>query len=80
VDERGNLVKQDYQIKTLAANVASVQAKKKKENPYLAHRTPAVRAKGPEDGTASVLPPEMSEEKETPQPAIPIVNIVYFSS
>ncbi|CAM9669403.1 unnamed protein product, partial [Ectocarpus fasciculatus] len=40
IDEKGNLVTQQYQIKTLAANVAGLQAQKKKENPYLSHRTP----------------------------------------
>lgn len=36
IDEHGNLVKQDTsQLKTLAANLA---VKKKKENPYLAHK------------------------------------------
>lgn len=40
IDEKGNLVTQGYQIKTLAANVAGLQEKKKKENPYLLHRIP----------------------------------------
>ncbi len=38
VDEKGGLVKQSGFVKTLAANVAVGQAKKKKDNPYLAHR------------------------------------------
>jgi hypothetical protein len=39
IDEHGNLVKQEFQpVRTLAANVAAVNATKKKENPYLAHR------------------------------------------
>ena len=41
IDEHGNLVKQDVgQIKTLALNNSVVAAKRKKENPYLAHRAP----------------------------------------
>lgn len=33
------MVKKDSIVKTLAANVAAENAKKKKENPYLSHRT-----------------------------------------
>lgn len=40
IDEYGNVVKSGAaQVKTLAANVAVEKANKKKENPYLAHRT-----------------------------------------
>lgn len=39
IDERGLAVKQDLQHKTLAANVSESHEKKKKDNPYLAHRT-----------------------------------------
>lgn len=53
IDEKGNLVTQQYQIKTLAANVAGLQAQKKKENPYLSHRTPHHQdVKGPVDPAA----------------------------
>ena len=39
IDEQGNLVKSDFtQVKTLAVNNQIVQAQRKKENPYLAHR------------------------------------------
>jgi hypothetical protein len=38
IDDKGNLVRKTDQVKTLAANVAVGQARKKKENPYLAHR------------------------------------------
>lgn len=39
VDEQGNVVKSDFsQVKTLAVNNQIVQAQRKKENPYLAHR------------------------------------------
>eukprot|EP01040_Poterioochromonas_malhamensis_P008368 gene8368-9054_t len=42
IDEHGNLVKHEIQlVKTLAANVAASQPPKKKENPYLAHRSHA---------------------------------------
>ena len=39
IDEFGQLVKYETQQKTLALNNAVIQAKRKKENPYLAHRT-----------------------------------------
>ena len=39
IDEFGQLVKYEAQQKTLALNNAVIQAKRKKENPYLAHRT-----------------------------------------
>ena len=39
IDEHGQLVKYETQQKTLALNNAVIQAKRKKENPYLAHRT-----------------------------------------
>lgn len=39
IDEHGNLIKEESQVKVLAANVAAASANKKKENPYLAHRT-----------------------------------------
>ena len=39
IDQEGKLVKMEGPVKTLAANVAVGQAKKKKENPYLAHRS-----------------------------------------
>jgi len=56
IDEHGNLVKQEVtQIKTLALNNSVVTAKRKKENPYLAHRAPPpVPASVP--GLQSVLP------------------------
>ena len=38
------MVKVDNQVKTLAANVAVEAALKKKENPYLAHRTSSAPA------------------------------------
>ena len=49
IDEQGNVVKMDQRVKTLAANVAIEAAQKKKENPYLAHKTVV-------PGTASVVP------------------------
>ena len=52
IDEKGNLVKQDTQIKTLAANVAVGQAKKKTSNPYLAHKAPV-------SGDASMTPADV---------------------
>jgi hypothetical protein len=60
IDESGNLVRQDTQIKTLAANVAVGQAMKKKENPYLAHRAPSSTLTVP--GFESVAPAENSVE------------------
>ena len=39
IDEQGNLVKSDFtQVKTLAVNNQIIQAQRKKENPYLAHK------------------------------------------
>lgn len=46
IDEQ---LKMDQRVKTLAANVAIEAAQKKKENPYLAHKTVV-------PGTASVVP------------------------
>ena len=39
MDEQGNVVKSDFtQVKTLAVNNQIIQAQRKKENPYLAHK------------------------------------------
>lgn len=55
IDEHGNLIKQDVgQIKTLALNNSVVAAKRKKENPYLAHRTPSIPLSVP--GLQSIPP------------------------
>lgn len=67
VDAAGNLVQwraDAQQIKTLAANVAVAHAQKKRENPYLSHRTqqPAVGA-----GEASVADGAAAVEFEDPR-------------
>ncbi len=73
-------------MKTLAANVAGVQALKKKENPYLAHRTapkaktdtaaavagaPVVGSAPPEVPVDAVAVPAVSASAA---PAVPIVD------
>ena len=49
-------MKTGVHIKTLAANVAIEAAMKKKENPYLAHKTSSSSASVLTSGTASVVP------------------------
>ena len=49
IDEQGNVVKMDQRVKTIAANAAIEAAQKKKENPYLAHKSVV-------PGNASVIP------------------------
>eukprot|EP01041_Mallomonas_annulata_P005310 gene5310-10621_t len=67
IDERGQLVKLGDQIKTLAANVAVGQARRKVDNPYLAHRLPPPVAVGTVTGTESVLVPAV-------EPLVPVVD------
>ena len=55
IDEQGNLVKQEGQVKTLSLNVGvnlQVHKREKKENPYLAHRVAAAAPK-PVDGAST---------------------------
>jgi len=62
IDEYGNVVKQEIApVKTLAANVAASNANKKKENPYLAHRTPT---------TATVSADSNSKVEELVEPIV----------
>lgn len=49
IDEHGNLIKEESQVKVLAANVAAASANKKKENPYLAHRSSALNSQSAAD-------------------------------
>jgi len=65
IDEKGNLVRQGGPVKTLAANVASGFAKKKIENPYLAHKSSSA-------ATAVV-------EGATPAPVIPVSDILIYN-
>lgn len=51
IDEKGNLIKSSGPVFSLAANVAEGHAMKKKENPYLMHRT-ATKSEGPEEEEA----------------------------
>lgn len=65
IDEHGNLVKQEIApVKTLALNNAVVTAKRKKENPYLAHRAPPAvlpaSVPGHLPGTTSAVPASIS--------------------
>jgi hypothetical protein len=73
IDEHGNLVRQDTQIVRLGLNNAVAQAKRKKENPYLAHKNstplpsflPGVSSSSsvPVSGLTSVLPTGLVESE-----------------
>ena len=54
IDEKGNLVKQGPQPKTLQANVAIGLAKKRVENPYLAHKISGTSSTKAGDETSTI--------------------------
>lgn len=57
IDEFGNVVKREIApVKTLAANLAASGAAKKKENPYLAHRSTSSSSSAPVPAVASNAP------------------------
>lgn len=56
IDEHGNLIKEEGQVKVLAANVAAASASKKKENPYLAHRSSSSTAAVPTEDSSALEP------------------------
>lgn len=68
IDEYGNVVKMGV-VKTLAANMAVEKAIKKKENPYLAHRSTSVASSSvavTPSGIATPGAPLSSEQAGTP--------------
>lgn len=65
IDEKGNLVRQTSQIKTLSANVAVGKAQKKRENPYLAHKALPTGQIPILPGIQSTFTPEMNSDVST---------------
>lgn len=72
IDEYGNVVKNNtLQLKTIAANVAVERANKKKENPYLAHRSTTSNSS---TIISQVLDGVQVSEGNDPQSALSVVD------